>query len=99
MGVHVKRCVNNMDVSTRKRLFCPQCNSYVAKSVYYSHKQLHFDHSRKEWKQKYRKGLRTTSSSRVNDSLVSFEFCPNDSESSYMQTTYDNSGELITAHQ
>lgn len=52
----------------RKRVYCPHCEEYVSRSLFYEHKNLHYDESGQKWR-----------SNRTNQDLqVSYEFSPSD---------------------
>ncbi len=52
----------------RKRLYCPHCDEYVSRSLYYQHRQLYFDSTQHHWER--------PSSSTYTPSDVNFEFSP-----------------------
>lgn len=49
-----------------KRVYCPHCDDYICKSMFYEHKHLHYDEEKQEWR----------SWSNEHSLSVSFEFSP-----------------------
>lgn len=56
--------------SQRKRVYCPHCDEYVSRSLFYQHKQLYFDELQQEWM-----GITDTAASSLPPEVV-FEFTP-----------------------
>ena len=53
---------------SRKRVFCPHCEDYIARSSYYQHKHLYYDDIQNIWLPQ------SGSTEQLQD--VSFEFSP-----------------------
>ena len=64
--------------SSNKRVFCPHCEDFVARSLYYEHKQLYYDSSNKKWKE-----MKSTDKTTFT---VNFEFSPPQAQESADQT-------------
>ena len=55
-------------IRERKRVFCPHCDDFVSKSLYYRHKHLYFENENRIWTR-----MQPNNSSEF---CVSFEFSP-----------------------
>ena len=56
-----------------KRVYCPHCDEYVARSLYYLHKQLYFDCNRETWK----RSVTIEGSDKLKRGFtINFEFSP-----------------------
>lgn len=54
---------------SKKRVFCPHCEDYIARSAYYEHKHLYYDDIQNIWLPESKEQLQD----------VSFEFSPGSS--------------------
>ena len=61
-----------MATKSRKRVFCPHCNDYISRSLYYQHRHLYYDEDRSIWC-----GNADSDDNNLQD--VSFEFSPSNS--------------------
>ena len=76
MVIEIEMAANKK--SSNKRVLCPQCEDFVARSLYYQHKQLYYDSSNEKWKE-----MKSTDKTTFT---VNFEFSPPQAQESADQT-------------
>lgn len=62
-----------MDHQSRKRVYCPHCDDYIARSLYYQHKHLYYDEIRRSWLPNVRESAEQL---QLDEDIVSYEFSP-----------------------